>query len=115
MKIRIDKNGKKLEEISQDDVLIFVDDSGATVNETVVKINPWFKEIYTEAIDLFIEEDYSSFKVQKLRKVYELTPSGIITNSSKGRVYEFTKITKNEMMEIRRQVGEMSWQDADWM
>jgi hypothetical protein len=115
MKIRIDKNGKKLGEISEKDILIFVDDSGIMVDETVVKINPLFKEIYTEGINLFIEKDYSSFRAQKIRKVYELTPSEIITNSSKGRAYGLAKITKNEMSDIKRQVREMSWQDADWM
>jgi hypothetical protein len=114
MNIRIDEKGKRLEEISKGDTLVFVDDSGATTDETVVDVNTFFREVYTERIALFVETDYSSFEVKKEKKVYELTPSDVITNNSKGRVYDTPKLTKDERWDVEREVREMCHQAQDW-
>jgi hypothetical protein len=115
MNIRVDKEGKRLSEISKDDVLTFVEDSGLMVSENVVDVNYRFNEVYTEHISIRTEKDYSSFTVEKEEKIYELNPLGIITNKSKGRVFELRKVSKDERRDAERQVREMAWQDADWM
>ena len=114
MNIRIDKNEIRLDEISKDDILTFVDDSGFMAHETVIDVKLQFGELYTEHIALFVDERDYSFTARKEKKVYELTPSDIITNVSKGRVYGLAKITKDERWDLERQVGEMCQQAQDW-
>ena len=113
MKIRIDKNGRRLDGILKGDVLMFVDDSGNMVNKTAIDVKPQFGELYTEEIVLFVEKDYS-FTARKEKRVYILTPSNVITNISKGRVYDTPKLTKNERWDVERRVREMCEQAQDW-
>jgi hypothetical protein len=86
------EKSKRLEEISLADVLLFPD----CRMETVVGINNLFKELYTERIIPNSEDDYKKLPGKRQEFVYELTPSGIITSTSKGRIYDSKKIGKKE-------------------
>ncbi|MEK6827111.1 MAG: hypothetical protein AABX99_01345 [Nanoarchaeota archaeon] len=78
--IFIDAKGKKLEALSEGDVLLFP----CCREEKVLEVSLLFRELYVQRT-----RDKDNKKFPKI--VYELNSSGEITSNSVGRIYEYGK------------------------
>jgi hypothetical protein len=81
------EKSKRLEEISIGDHLFFPN----CRIEMVIDVKPQFGELYTETVLRSSDKDSGEFPGKRQSMVYEVS-SGVITSTSKGRVYETKKI-----------------------